>query len=76
MATTETESLGSVGRQIWQAANDLIALHGGHAPLYAMRSVDQLLERGDFRAAAQWRLVWRATEELLCPTPRSPYGRH
>jgi hypothetical protein len=41
-----------------------------------MQSVDQSIERGDFKGAAQWRLVWRATEELLCSAPNSPHGCH
>ncbi len=34
-----------------------------------VHSVDLLVERGDFKTAAQWRLVCRATEQLL-----EPYG--
>jgi hypothetical protein len=42
----------------------MIEVFAEHAPLYAVQSVDQLIERGDLSGAAQWRRVWRATEEL------------
>ena len=76
MAATETENPGLVGREVWLAANELITLHGGHAPLYAMQSVGLSIERGDFGGATQWRLVWRATKELLRRNPTSPHGPH
>jgi hypothetical protein len=41
-----------------------------------LASVDQLIERGDFSGAAQWRRVWRATEELLQTSATSAIGLH
>jgi hypothetical protein len=58
-------------RDIWRTAGHLIERHGAAAPLYALQSVDQLVERGDFRGAAQWRHVWRAAQELLRGGPAS-----
>jgi hypothetical protein len=52
-------------RDVWRAAWVLIDTHGENAPLYALQSVDQLVERGDFRGAAQWRRVQKAVLELL-----------
>jgi hypothetical protein len=54
-----------VERDVWRAAWVLIDTHGKNAPLYALQSVDQLVERGDFRRAEQWRRVQRAVLELL-----------
>jgi hypothetical protein len=53
----------------------MIEVFAEHAPLYAMQSVDQLIERGDLSGAAQWRRVWRATEELL-QTAAASNGLH
>ena len=61
-------------RDMWRIAGLLIDRHGEDAPLYALQSVDQLVERGDFRTAEQWRQVWRATLELLRDAPLSPHG--
>jgi hypothetical protein len=66
----------ALGRDVWQVATSLVDLHGAHAPLYAMQSVDQLLERGDFRLAERWRLVWRATEALLRAEPAASDTSH
>jgi len=52
-------------RQVWRTAAAMIEVFAEHAPLYAMQSVDQRIERGDLNGAAEWRRVWRATEELL-----------
>jgi hypothetical protein len=52
-------------QEVWRTAAAMIDIYAEHAPLYAMQSVDQLIERGDFTGAAQWRRVWRATQELL-----------
>jgi hypothetical protein len=60
----------AAGRPIWQAASDMIDRHGQYAPLYAQQSFGLLMERGDFKGAAQWRLVCCAIEELLqYPSP-------
>jgi len=50
---------------VWRTAGALIKRFGEHAPLYAMQSVDLCIERSDASGAAEWRRVWRATEELL-----------
>jgi hypothetical protein len=52
-----------------RTAGSLIGTYGENAPLYAMQSVDQLIERGDLDRAAQWRRVWHAAEELLRRRP-------
>jgi hypothetical protein len=76
MAANEEASLAYAGRKIWKAASDLIALHGGQAPLYAMQTVHLSIERGDLAGASRWRLVWRAVEVLLSDVPASPHGYH
>ena len=76
MVASDTGSPVSAGRAVWMEARHLVALHGGLAPLYALHSVDQSIERGDFAAARQWRLVWRAVEALLSKVPPSPFGYH
>ncbi len=48
-----------------RVADLLIRTFGADAPLYALRSVDLLIERGDFKTAAQWRRVSRAAAERL-----------
>jgi hypothetical protein len=63
-------------QEVWHAAAAMIKAFAEHAPLYALQSVDQLIERGDFSGAAQWRRVWRATEELLQTTATAPNGLH
>jgi hypothetical protein len=52
-------------RDVRRVADIMIRTYGVNATLYALHSVDLLLERGDFTTAAQWRRVSRATEELL-----------
>lgn len=52
-------------REIRRVAELMIRACGAAAPLYALHSVGLLLERGDFKTAAQWRRVGRAAEELL-----------
>jgi hypothetical protein len=56
-------------RDVWRTAGPLIRTYGEDAPLYAMQSVDQLIERGDLDRAAQWRRVWHSAEELLRRKP-------
>jgi hypothetical protein len=63
-------------QEVWRTAAAMIRTFAEHAPLYALQSVDQLIERGDFSGAAQWRRVWRATEELLQTSTTSPIGLH
>lgn len=55
-------------RDVWRAAEALVRRHGLDAPLYALQSVDQLVERGDLAAAGDWRRVLRATRQLLSST--------
>jgi hypothetical protein len=76
MTASDKGSPVSAGRAVWTEARNLISLHGGLAPLYALQSVDLSIERGDFAAARQWRLVWRAVEALLSKVPPSPFGYH
>jgi|HubBroStandDraft_4_1064222.scaffolds.fasta_scaffold2231551_1 hypothetical protein len=64
----------ATGQDAWRAAAVMVRAFAEHAPLYAMQSVDQLIERGDLSGAAQWRRVWRATRELLQTTASSPHG--
>jgi hypothetical protein len=52
-------------RDIRRVADLMIRAYGANAPLYALQSVDLLLERGDFKTAAHWQRVCRATAELL-----------
>jgi hypothetical protein len=63
-------------QEVWRTAAAMIKTFAEHAPLYAMQSVDQLIERGDLGGAAQWRRVWRATEALLQATASSPNRVH
>jgi hypothetical protein len=56
-------------QDVWRAAWVLVDAHGKDAPLYALQSADQLVERGDFRGAEQWRCVQRAVLELLRGEP-------
>jgi hypothetical protein len=56
-------------QEVWRTAAAMINVYAQHAPLYTMRSVDLLIERGDLTGAAQWRRVWRATEKLLQTAP-------
>ena len=63
-------------QEVWTTAAAMIRTFAEHAPLYALQSVDQLIERGDFSGAAQWRRVWRATEELLQTAATSAIGLH
>ena len=76
MTASDKGSPVSAGRAVWTEARNLISLHGGLAPLCALHSVDLSIERGDFAAARQWRLVWRAVEALLSKVPPSPFGYH
>ena len=50
---------------IWRMAGMLIETYGENAPLYALASVDLLIERGDLRLASQWRCVSTAAATLL-----------
>jgi hypothetical protein len=50
---------------VWRVASMLIDTYGDDAPLYALASVDLLLERGDLRLASQWRCVSAAAATLL-----------
>jgi hypothetical protein len=61
-------------RDVWRAAAAMVRAFAENPPLYAMQSVDQLIERGDLSGAAQWRHVWRATKELLQTRASSPNG--
>jgi hypothetical protein len=63
-------------QEVWTTAAAMIETFADHAPLYALQSVDQLVERGDFSGAAQWRRVWRATEQLLQTSAASAIGLH
>ena len=56
-------------RDVWLTAQAAIGAYGENAPAYLMQSVDQLIERGDFKRADEWRLVWRASVELLRSAP-------
>jgi hypothetical protein len=56
-------------RDVWRAASTLVDIHGEDAPFYALQSIDQRLERGDFRGAEQWRRVQQAVLELLRRDP-------
>jgi hypothetical protein len=60
-------------KDVWRTAGLLVDRHGDDAPLYALQSVDQLVERGDFKGAEQWRRVWRAALDLLRTVPLSPH---
>ena len=50
---------------VWHMAGMLIETYGDKAPLYALASVDLLIERGDLRLASQWRCVSTAAATLL-----------
>ena len=50
---------------VWHVAGMLIETYGDEAPLYALASVDLLIERGDLRLASQWRCVSTAAATLL-----------
>lgn len=50
---------------VWRVAGMLIETYGDEAPLYALASVDLLIERGDLRLASQWRCVSTAAATLL-----------
>jgi hypothetical protein len=56
---------GADERDVRRVADLMVRTYGADATLYALHSVDLLIERGDFTTAAQWRRVSRATEELL-----------
>jgi hypothetical protein len=56
---------GADEHDVRRVADLMIRTYGANATLYALHSVDLLLERGDFATAAQWRRVSRATEEML-----------
>jgi hypothetical protein len=56
-------------RDVWLTACAMIGTYGDNAPLYVLQSVDQLVERGDFKRAEEWRQVWRASVELLRAEP-------
>jgi hypothetical protein len=62
--TSEVQSDAEHG-DVRRVAVEMIRTFGANAPLYALHSVDLLLERGDFKTAAQWHRVGRAAEELL-----------
>lgn len=51
--------------EIRKVAEMMIRTYGSAAPLYALNSVDLLLERGDFKTAAQWQRVFEKAEALL-----------
>lgn len=51
--------------EIRKVAELMIQTYGAAAPLYALHSVDLLLERGDFKTAAQWQRVGETAEALL-----------
>jgi hypothetical protein len=48
-----------------KVAEMMIRAYGSAAPLFALSSIDLLLERGDFKTAAQWQRVFQAAEALL-----------
>jgi hypothetical protein len=61
---------------IWRAASTLVELHGENAMCRALASVGLLIERGDFRAAEQWRRVAVAAEMLLSRHPEAHEAVH
>lgn len=58
-------------RDVWRTAETLVQRHGVDALLYALQSLDQLVERGDLAAAGDWRRVLRATRQLLSSAPHT-----
>ena len=52
--------------EIWRAALLVTEQHGEGAAVHAARRADELLDEGDFEAAAVWRAIVRAIAELRC----------
>ena len=51
--------------ELWSAAKAIAQEHGLGGGRFAMRRADELLNRGDLAAAAEWRGIFRRVHHLL-----------
>jgi hypothetical protein len=59
-------------RDIWRAANLLIREHGDGAEFVAARRADEMLDRGDVDAKADWLRIRRAIVEMQAAPAGKP----
>jgi hypothetical protein len=54
-------------KDVWRAADLLIKQHGDEAEFFAVRRVDDMIERGDPVGEAVWKLIPDAIRALRRP---------
>jgi len=63
-------------REIWRAAMAMVKRYAADAMLEAAARADQLLEDGDWQAAATWHRILDAIDRLQAPAPADGEAAH